>query len=84
MSWHARWGKPDPFKKPVKVGERIGPWEVLGEVRAHAHYGVQIKARCIVCGVTRIHVQTRLRYAAKKAKRGGVALGHKGCGKTKR
>lgn len=75
MSWHGRWGKKDPFKREIVIGETLGTWSVLKEVQSDAHYGSRVRVRCNFCMAERVMVLTQLRYSAKN----GEAKTHRGC-----
>lgn len=72
MSWHARWGKRDPFAKPAKVGDAFGIFEVIDtSTKPDPHYGLRARVRCIRCGHERVSVLAQLRYRPP--------LTHRGC-----
>jgi hypothetical protein len=71
MSWHARWGRPDPFAKPEKPGAVFGIFVVLEMVEPDAHYGYRARVRCARCGHERISVLAQLRHA--------TPIRHRGC-----
>ena len=75
MSWHGRWGKPDPYAKPARMGEVIGFWKVASRLEPDAHAGLRVMARCIRCGALAPHVLTKLRHQAKT----GKPRTHRGC-----
>lgn len=75
MSWRGVGGKPDPFAKPAKVGDRFGCFVVIDTaLQSHPHYGIQAKVRCERCGFERVHVLAQLRWKPR--------AGHRGCKPT--
>lgn len=71
MSWHARWGKPDPYAKPAKPGDVFGIFRVVRLAEPDAHYGLRAVVRCSHCGHERTSVLAQLRHAPP--------IGHRGC-----
>lgn len=70
MSWHARWGRPDPYAKPVKRGDRFGCWEVVKMVTPDPHSGYRALCRCARCGFEAIKGVPWIRYQKPATHRG--------------
>lgn len=70
MSWHARWGRKDPFAKPANVGDRFGCFEVVRMAEPDAHYGLRAVVRCVACGTEQTRVLAQMRYRAPVRHRG--------------
>jgi hypothetical protein len=76
MSWHGARGKPDPYERPVLVGEVLGPWEVLGPDGKDPHYGVLVRVRCRHCGMVRgEEILSQLRSDARRKPTERVHIG---------